>query len=98
MPGDLGELAVNTRVHTCYPMRTRGCGCAWHPAFPTPSVLRANDPCTTRAHRAARSETRASMALAADNVYRHPAAKFGCFFKSAANDRAGHVMRVSRVF
>src|ERR1700709_1043276 len=37
MPGDLGELAVNTRVHTYYPMRTRGCGCAWHPAFPTPS-------------------------------------------------------------
>jgi hypothetical protein len=37
MPGGLGELAVNTRVHTYYPMRTRGCGCAWHPAFPTPS-------------------------------------------------------------
>jgi hypothetical protein len=41
MPGDLGELAVNTRVHTYYPMRTRGCGCAWHPAFPTPSFERA---------------------------------------------------------
>ena len=40
MPGDLGELAVNTRVHTHYPMRTRGCGCAWHPAFPTPSFRR----------------------------------------------------------
>src|ERR1700748_1595575 len=24
-------------------MRTRGCGCAWHPAFPTPSILRAKD-------------------------------------------------------
>src|ERR1700733_1057360 len=38
MPGDFGDLAVNTRVHTHYPMRTRGCGCAWHPAFPTPSL------------------------------------------------------------
>jgi hypothetical protein len=38
MSGDPGDLAVNTRVHTYYPMRTRGCGCAWHPAFPTPSV------------------------------------------------------------
>src|SRR5450755_1136358 len=37
MPDDFGDLAVNTRVHTHYPMRTRGCGCAWHPAFPAPS-------------------------------------------------------------
>src|ERR1700739_3989601 len=36
MPGDFGDLAVNTRVHTPTTQRTRGCGCAWHPAFPTP--------------------------------------------------------------
>src|ERR1700751_3789363 len=42
MPGDFRWLAVNTRVHTCYPMRTRGCGCIGRPAFPTPSVFRAN--------------------------------------------------------
>jgi hypothetical protein len=29
----------DTRVHTHHPMRTRGCGRAWRPAFPTPSVL-----------------------------------------------------------
>jgi hypothetical protein len=37
MSGDPGDLAVNTRVHTHHPMRTRGCGCAWRPAFPAPS-------------------------------------------------------------
>jgi hypothetical protein len=36
MPGDSGDLAVNTRVHTYYTMRTRGCGCIGHPAFPAP--------------------------------------------------------------
>jgi hypothetical protein len=40
MSGDFRWLAVNTRVHTCYPMRTRGCGCIGRPAFPTPSELR----------------------------------------------------------
>ena len=37
MPDDSGDLAVNTRVHLPLPMRTRGCGCTGHPAFPTPS-------------------------------------------------------------
>src|SRR3984893_18827673 len=41
LSGDFRWLAVNTRVHTCYPMRTRGCGCIGRPAFPTPSVFRA---------------------------------------------------------
>jgi hypothetical protein len=40
MPGCYGDLAVNTRVHTTTTKRTRGCGCAWHPAFPTPSDWR----------------------------------------------------------
>src|ERR1700726_2310368 len=40
MSGDFRWLAVNTRVHTCYPMRTRGCGCIGRPAFPTPSFLK----------------------------------------------------------
>jgi hypothetical protein len=40
MSGTPGDLAVNTRVHTHYPMRTRGCGCARHPAFPAPSGWR----------------------------------------------------------
>ena len=31
-----GASAVNTRVHTLLPQRTRGCGCIGHPAFPTP--------------------------------------------------------------
>ena len=41
MPGDFGATAVNTRVHSPIPMRTRGCGCIVLPAFPTPSVFRA---------------------------------------------------------
>jgi hypothetical protein len=40
MSGDPGDLAVNTRAHTHHPMRARGCGCAWHPAFPAPSIWR----------------------------------------------------------
>jgi hypothetical protein len=43
MPGDFGDLAVNTRVHFTTLMRTRGCGCAWRPAFPTPSVFRGGE-------------------------------------------------------
>jgi hypothetical protein len=43
MPDDFGDLAVNTRVHFYYPLRTRGCGCAMHPAFPTPSGYRAEN-------------------------------------------------------
>src|ERR1700742_3694112 len=55
MPDDFGDLAVNTRVHTRYPMRTRGCGCAWHPAFPAPFVLKGRRiPGTARTQRAAR--------------------------------------------
>src|ERR1700755_2476327 len=57
MSGDFRWLAVNTRVHTYYPMRTRGCGCIGRPAFPTPSVFRAEICCKPRAHRAARSRT-----------------------------------------
>ncbi len=33
-----GATAVNTRVHLALPLRTRGCGCTGHPAFPTPSL------------------------------------------------------------
>src|SRR6202043_791296 len=40
MSGFFRWLAVNTRVHTYYPMRTRGCGCIGRPAFPTPSSLK----------------------------------------------------------
>src|ERR1700674_128617 len=40
MPGDFGATAVNTRVHLVLPIRTRGCGCTGHPAFPTPSFGR----------------------------------------------------------
>jgi hypothetical protein len=36
MPGDFGATAVNTRVLSRTPFRTRGCGCIVHPAFPTP--------------------------------------------------------------
>jgi hypothetical protein len=43
MSGVFRWLAVNTRVHTCYPMRTRGCGCIGRPAFPTPSELRGRE-------------------------------------------------------
>ena len=57
MSGDFRWLAVNTRVHTYYPMRTRGCGCIGRPAFPTPSVFRAEINCKPRTHRAARSRT-----------------------------------------
>jgi hypothetical protein len=34
-----GASAVNTRVHTYYQERTRGCGCIGHPAFPAPSSI-----------------------------------------------------------
>src|ERR1700721_1349833 len=54
MSGDFRWLAVNPRVHTYYPMRTRGCGCIGRPAFPTPSVFRAEVNCKPRTHRAAR--------------------------------------------
>ena len=37
MPDVSGASAVNTRVHTQLPQRTRGCGCIGHPAFPAPS-------------------------------------------------------------
>jgi len=38
MPDVSGASAVNTRVLTHSPQRTRGCGCIGHPAFPVPSV------------------------------------------------------------
>jgi hypothetical protein len=53
MPGDSGELA-DTRVHSTHYFRTRGNGCTGHPAFPTPSVLRAKISGKPRAPRAAR--------------------------------------------
>jgi hypothetical protein len=53
MPGDSGVLVV-TRVRSINTKCTRGCGCSGHPAFPTPSVFRARDSSTARAHRAAR--------------------------------------------
>ena len=55
MSGVFRWLAVNTRVHTYYPMRTRGCGCIGRPAFPTPSVFRADVFSKPRARGAARS-------------------------------------------
>ena len=58
MSGVFRWLAVNTRVHTCYPMRTRGCGCIGRPAFPTPSVFRGETISKPRTHRAARSRSR----------------------------------------
>jgi hypothetical protein len=39
MPDVTGASAVNTRAHTNYPKRARGCGCIGHPAFPAPSVF-----------------------------------------------------------
>src|SRR5580698_3522034 len=33
-----GEPVVNTLACFIY-IRTRGCGCTWHPAFPAPSFL-----------------------------------------------------------
>jgi hypothetical protein len=36
-PDVSGASAVNTRAHTHYPQRARGCGCIGHPAFPAPS-------------------------------------------------------------
>src|SRR5450631_2223705 len=42
MPNVSGASAVNTRVHTQLPQRTRGfCGCIGHPVFPAPSVQKA---------------------------------------------------------
>src|SRR5229473_5103796 len=38
MPGDPGATVVKTRVLST--LRTRGCGCSGHPAFPTPSTGR----------------------------------------------------------
>jgi hypothetical protein len=39
MPGASGGSVVTTRVLST--LRTRGCGCGGHPAFPVPSVFRA---------------------------------------------------------
>ncbi len=43
MPDVSGASAVNTRVHTKTTMRTRGCGCIGHPAFPAPSFNSGGD-------------------------------------------------------
>jgi hypothetical protein len=40
MPDVSGASAVNTRAHTYYPQRARGCGCIGNPAFPAPSIFR----------------------------------------------------------
>jgi hypothetical protein len=49
-----GASAVNTRAHTYYPQRARGCGCTGHPAFPAPSVFEGPISSTTRARSAPR--------------------------------------------
>src|SRR5713226_2291540 len=53
MPDVSGASAVNTRAHTYYPQRARGCGCIGHPAFPAPSsFLEGHESTATRgAHR-----------------------------------------------
>src|SRR5712671_7561605 len=38
MPGNPGEPVVTTLVCYSKKIRTRGCGCTWRPAFPTPSL------------------------------------------------------------
>jgi hypothetical protein len=63
MPGDAGVLVV-TRVLSTNTKCTRGRGCSGHPAFPTPSKG-AEDKCTARAHRAARSRSRVCTSLRA---------------------------------
>jgi hypothetical protein len=68
MSGDFRWLAVNTRVHTYYPMRTRGCGCIGRPAFPTPSVFRADVFSKPRTHRAARMRSRVCGWLPFENL------------------------------
>jgi hypothetical protein len=54
MPDDSGASAVNTRVHTQLPQRTRGCGCIGHPAFPAPSISKGERTCKARAPTAPR--------------------------------------------
>jgi hypothetical protein len=45
-------------------IRTRGCGCTWHPAFPAPfSIGRTRNSCKTRARGAARSWRRVQSIL-----------------------------------
>src|ERR1700730_13355792 len=43
MPDDSGASAVNTGVHTSLLERTPSCGCIGHPAFPAPSISKANE-------------------------------------------------------
>jgi hypothetical protein len=52
MPGDLGATCGDYARVLHFTIRTRGCGCIGHPAFPTPSVGR-KVLCTTRAISAA---------------------------------------------
>jgi hypothetical protein len=64
--GDAGCCWRPRCEYSCahYPLlSTRGCGCAWHPAFPTPSVYRAKNSRTTRAVRAARMRRRVLPSL-----------------------------------
>ena len=59
MPDVSGASAVNTGVHTQLTMRTPGCGCIGHPAFPAPSSLsRVKDFGKPRALRVARTRMR----------------------------------------
>src|ERR1700730_4940299 len=68
MPDDTGEPVVTT---VCFlPLHT-GCGCIGHPAFPAPS-FRANDSCTTRAHRAAGTERVCENSIAPSLSRHHP--------------------------
>src|SRR5437899_3283644 len=39
MPGDLGATCGDYARVLHFTIRTRGCGCIGHPAFPTPSVF-----------------------------------------------------------
>ena len=53
MPGVSGVPVASTPVLFCC---TGGCGCAEHPAFPTPSIFGAENSCTARAPRAAETQ------------------------------------------
>jgi hypothetical protein len=90
MPGDF-------RCHRCeyscafpLPLRARGCGCTGHPAFPTPSISRANDSCTARAHRAAGRESMSEdkalleITMASFRFERNNAARLACPGRSAS--------------
>ena len=67
MPDVSGASAVNTRVHTPTPKRTRGCGCIGHPAFPAPSPFPEGGSLNNSgARRAARGRTRILRCLTSE--------------------------------